>query len=342
MKLRSPALVAGLLCAALAGCSTPADRAATTAGAAQPTASVSSVADLRIAFFTTSGNDYVAAGITSAEETARELGVSLDVFDNGFDTGRQIDQVQTALASGKYNAFVVEPLDGRLLCGPIRDQALAQGILVSVTNGPLCGRDAENGDGTREPGTITYVGGQTPAFWEQWLAAMTAAHPDGATIGLVAGPDIMANTTNFYAAADELDPAKYRVVARTATDYTTAQAFQATQSMLAANPEIDVVMSAYSGMTQGVLEALGIRAGSVSVYDVGASGWATQAVRDGRLAMTAALLPASEARYGITAIVDTVEGRPVPAHVDLNALDVLPANQPFITRDNVDAFRPQY
>ena len=57
---------------------------------------------LKIAFFSLgSSNSFLKAQNEKAFATAKELGVSLDIFQSEFDASKQMDQMQIALASKK-------------------------------------------------------------------------------------------------------------------------------------------------------------------------------------------------------------------------------------------------
>ncbi|WP_449282202.1 sugar ABC transporter substrate-binding protein [Leucobacter sp.] len=344
MKTRRPlipVILAGALL--LAGCSSPSQNAAenrqSTDGQPQPT--VESVDELKVAYFSAgSSNQYLQAAIDEAKSYAGERGFALDVFDGEFDAQVQFDQMQTALTSGKYNAFAVEPNDGNLVCNLLTQDAPAAGVMVAVFNLPICGRATNLGEETWEPGTVNYVGGQTLDVYEAWVDQGKQEYPDGAKIALISGPDLNANSIAFFQAAEAFAEGPWEVVAQQTTDYTTPQAFQAAQTIMQANPELDVIMSNFSGMTRGVLQAT---AGSeVAVFDFGGDQWALDNVESGSLASTIMMLPRQETRYALQGLVELVEGESTPKFVNLAALDSLPGGSPFVYPDNVDEYEAEY
>ena len=334
---------------ALAGCSSPSQEAAQSSeasstegtGTGQPEATADSVADLRVAYFSAgSSNQYLQAAIDEAKTYAADQGFTLDVFDGQFDAQTQFDQMQTALTSGKYNAFAVEPNDGNLVCNLLTKDAPAAGVMVAVFNLPICGRATNLGDETWEPGTVNYVGGQTLDVYENWVEQVKKAYPDGAKIALISGPDLNANSIVFFQAAEAFADGPWEVVAQQTTDYTTAKAFQAAQTIMQSNPELDVIMSNFSGMTRGVVQAT---AGSdVAVYDFGGDQWALDNVKSGALASTIMMLPRLETRYALEGIVDIVTGEETPIFVNLTELDELPGGTPFVYLDTVADYTAEY
>ncbi|MEZ5123367.1 MAG: hypothetical protein R2736_17615 [Solirubrobacterales bacterium] len=76
-------------------------------------ATSSSSKEKRIAFFTDGlDNPYSTTAVDAAKQAAADGGAELDVISANWDANAQIGQVQDALASGKYDALVVESVDG--------------------------------------------------------------------------------------------------------------------------------------------------------------------------------------------------------------------------------------
>ncbi|GAB3060233.1 sugar ABC transporter substrate-binding protein [Sediminivirga luteola] len=340
---------AAALLLTLTACTSPSQQAAEAESGSgaqsaegQPEPSVDAVEDLRVAYFSAgSSNQYLQAAIDEANVFAEENGFELDVFDGEFDAQVQFDQMQTALTSGRYNAFAVEPNDGNLVCNLLTQDAPEAGVMVAVFNLPICGRATNLGEETWQPGTVNYVGGQTLDVYQDWVEQVKEAYPDGAKIALISGPDLNANTICFFQAAEAFDAEEgYEVVAQQTTDYTTPQAFEAAQTIMQANPDLDVIMSNFSGMTRGVVQATS--GSDVDVFDFGGDEWALDRVSDGELASTIIMLPRQETRYALQGLVDLVEGTETPVFVNLAELDSLPNGSPFVYPENVDDYDAEY
>lgn len=342
MTIRTRATLPALLLAAavgLTGCSTDTPTAREDSTTTKPSAASS--AELRIAFFSAgTSNAYLQAGIDEAKKAAAEMKATLDVFDGQFNAQTQFNQLQSALTSGKYNAFAVEPNDGNLVCNLLTKQAPEKGVLVSVFNLPICGRATNLGEQTWEPGTVTYVGGQTLDIYQQWVKQVMDENPDGGKIALISGPDLNANTICFTQAAKAFaENPKFQVVAQQTTDYTTPKAFAAAQTILQANPDLDILMSNYSGMTRGVVQAASGR--QVKIYDFGGDTWALENVQGGQLAQTVIMLPRQEAREAVSALGKAADGKDVAKFVNLTQDPSLPGT-PFVTKQNLSQFTAQY
>jgi len=337
-------LVAAAL--ALSACSTASDKASQSNSAgAGPSVSITQPSQLKIAYFSAgTGDSYLQAAIEAAHAEAGKLGATLNVFDGQFDAQTQYNQIQTALTSGKYNAFAVEPNDGNLLCNLLTKEAVDKGILVSVFNEPICDRAVKEGDQLWQPGTVTYVGGQTVASYDQWVKSIIDANPSGGKVAVITGPDLNANTL-VMRAAEELIKAnnKFEIVAKQTTDYSTPKAFAAAQTILQANPGLGIFISNYSGMTRGVVQAVNGagKKGQVKTYDFGGDNWSLGAVKAGDIEQTVVMLPKQETIDAIDALADVVNGKTVDHFIDLTKSPKLPG-MAFVTAQNVDKFTAEY
>ena len=95
---------------------------------------------VRVAFFASSlANTYVPAQVQGAKASARRRGAATTVFDALYDASKQLTQVQDAITSGKFDAFVISAIDGNALVPQIK-KAIAAGIKVACISAP-CGPD---------------------------------------------------------------------------------------------------------------------------------------------------------------------------------------------------------
>jgi ribose transport system substrate-binding protein len=320
---------------------TPDGRAVIPSGVTKPS-------DLKFAFFSWgSGNSYLQAGMKGAKDAAAAMGASIEIFDGKYDPAVQIDQVETALSGGRFNAFAAEPADSAALT-PIFKQAMADGtVLVSCLNIPLGGRDLNEGDALWEPGTVTFVGGQTHDIYAGWMQKIIdlalKAYPGGGKAAAITGPKIGANGKNIDDVMKKMLPGTgIDLIANQETDYTTAKAYQVAQDILQANKDLKYIISNYSGMTQGIVKAIQEAGRSeVKVYDFGGNQWALDAVKSGDIEMTVVMLPYTEGYQSIEAIGQYITAQPVPKFINLTKDPSLPGT-PYVTKDNVDQFKAQY
>jgi ABC-type sugar transport system substrate-binding protein len=90
-----------------------------------------------------------------AAKTART--VTVDGRKNDSDATKQLNQVENAIQSGRYNAISIGAVDPQLECKLITEKAAAADILVVSELLPDCGRASESGEALRAPGTLAFV-----------------------------------------------------------------------------------------------------------------------------------------------------------------------------------------
>lgn len=94
---------------------------------------------LHVAFFGQSAANAYASSEGKAIETAvKELnnGSTFTFFDGKFSTSAQVNQIQDAVTSGKYNAFVILPISGASVVPAVRN-AVDAGIKVGAEAFPI-------------------------------------------------------------------------------------------------------------------------------------------------------------------------------------------------------------
>lgn len=333
---RAKSLVA--LCAAIAvltACSSStSDEDGAESSADEPTRTVESAGELKIANFEAgTNNSYVQTRIDSAEETAAEIGADITLFDAGWDAIAQANQMETALTSGDFNAWLVQPVNAEPLC-PLIEQAIAADIIVAVANSPVCGNE------THMPGTVSFAGGLTEDTWNDWIEWIVDDAGAGEALVLT-GPAELANTLNMNSSLETLtEGTDLNVAANQPTDYTAVGAYEIATNVLQTNSDLDVVITNWSESTQGVVEAanqLG-RTADLRIYDMGGSAWALEAIADGTVIMTFPVLPALEARRSIEALAIFADTGETTGFIDLVNDETI--TDPFITADNVSEHEP--
>lgn len=295
---------------------------------------------LKIAFLTAaSNNTHLQAGIKAAQDAAKEIGATVDVFDPNWSPTVQYNQAQNVISSGKYNAIVAEMNDGNQACKILTQDAPNAGILVAVANLPLCNRATKEGDELWSPGTLNFVGGsQGRAAFRDWIMAIAEQNPGPQKVAVLTGPDLNANTTNTELALKDVEQKypNFKVTAIIKADYSVLQGNQKTLPLFQANPDLTIFISNYSDMTRGAVQA----ARQVSlldkmkIYDNGGNVWSFQAVDEGLIESTRTLLPYTEMYEAVKALGDAWAGKQTPRFVPLAAYD--------ITQKTASEFKPQY
>lgn len=301
--------------------------------------------DIAIAYFSAgASNNYLQTGISEAEKVAEEYGWKIDVFDGGFDPLTQLNQVQNAVAQDKYDAFLIEAVDGNQLCDIVQNQVLPKGIAVSAINIELCGAIDEAAEGT-----LTFVGGQGVNIYEDIYKNIVENNPDGGKIAIIGGPSTGTPYLNNIKGMESVisNNDKWEIVGPFSTDYTANQAFQVAQNAIQANPDLKVIFSNYSGMTNGVVEAVNAagKKGEIKIYDFGGDEWSFNSVKNGDIEQTVIMLPKEEVQRGMEAIQKHFAGEEVPTFYDLTQEEILPGT-PYVNKDNIGEFEakglPEY
>lgn len=295
---------------------------------------------LKIAFLTAATNNtHLQAGIKGAQDAAKEIGATIDVFDPNWSPTVQYNQAQNVISSGKYNAIVAEMNDGNQACKILTEDAPKAGVLVAVANLPLCNRASKEGDELWSPGTLNFVGGsQGREAFRDWIMSIAAANPGPQKVAVLTGPDLNANTINTELALKDVQEKypEFKVAAVVKTDYSVLQGNQKTLPLFQANPDLTIFISNYSDMTRGAVQAarqVGL-AGKMKIYDNGGNIWSFQAVRDGLIHSTRTLLPYTEMYEAVKALGQAWNGEKTPRFVPLAAYN--------IDKDSVSKYKPQY
>jgi ribose transport system substrate-binding protein len=309
-------------------------------GLSVPKSPVSSPSGLKIADFEAgSNNTYVQTRMKAVRAEVAKNGAKVDIFDPNWDINTEVNQIQSAITSKKYNAFIIQAIEPDPACN-IAKSAIAAGILVLVANQPLCGST------TYMPGTVGFVGGQTLGTYKLWMKWILDDNKAGGHALLITGPAGDVNRRNLLAAFDQLkgNYPKFSIVSNQPTDYSTAKAYTIAQDTLLAKKDINVVITNWSGSTQGVVQAIAAMKLNrpIMIYDLGANQWAVAAVRDGKVRMTFPLLPALEGQRSIDSLAKYVSTGKVAGFVDLVHDPSFHGKLPFITKANAPSYKAQF
>jgi ribose transport system substrate-binding protein len=306
-----------------------ADTSATTAseGGGEP---------VNIAFFTALGNTYLEATLEGIEESAAKSGdVSITPFDSKFDATTQFKQMQDAITSQKYDAFVVWPVDGNALVPAVK-QAAAAGIKVVAVDFPI-GDDFT----TSEPQVEGVVGSVIlpatdvgHALGELTIQACGSEDPCKVAeiVGYAGSPfDTAAEESlkETVAAKSNVD-----IVATQPGEYLADPAYKAVQNILQANPDIKVITTIGDQMANGAEKAVAAAGltGKVQIIGEAASVPGVEKVRAGKWFGSVIALPRTEGVISGEMAIEAARGEEVkPDGVNPVEQQGLP---PYISQDN--------
>ena len=324
--------------------SEPAQPASASAAAAQG----SSGEPIRIAVFElATANAYSAKNMEGVKKAAAETGAQVDIFDGAFDGSKQLTQIQDALATGKYQGLVVFANDGVAVV-PGVEQANADGIPTVAAYAPI-GSNPDTGS--------PQVDGVIGTVWHpnlpdgQALGDMTANacktdHPDAnpCKIAYLSGGNAVLfeqQKLKAFTAAMDASGVPYEIVAQQEGNFLVDLSRTATENILQANPDVNVISTSADQMTLGAEQALkDAEITGVTLVSVGASLEGVAAVQEGRWYGTTVFLPVDEGYLSAKMLLNAIAGT-APENPDIN-LVLRSTVGPVITKDNAANFQAQW
>lgn len=299
---------------------------------------------LNIAFFSDgSTNTYLESANSAAENAAKKAHVSLTYFDGNFTPTAETNQMEQALASGKYNAWSVESSSPDA-CHLIKE-AIKKKILVSVFNGPQCHPNTTEGAKAWIKGTLNFVAGdQTYKTFHKWLAKIAKLNPGPQHALVITGPTGLSQTPftdEAIKAVEKKDPT-FTATSEPTPKYTTAGSDAIASAYLTGHPTTTIVAGNYSTLTLGGLEAVKAAGdlGKIKVYDSGGSKQVAQDIKKGLIQLTQPYLPATESRDSVVSIIKAWHGKVGPHYITI--MKSLKGGERFITKKNVTSYKPQF
>jgi ribose transport system substrate-binding protein len=263
-------------------------------------------------FAASSANTYWAAEVEGAKDIAKKNpNVKLTVFDGQFNTNKQLGQMRDALVSNKYQAWFVGPNDGGPLTPTIK-QAIKKGVKVGCSLVP-CGPNIRIAK-VQIPGQTIFAGlGFYPNG--QLLGKLVVQGCKGIDPcqvlwlpGLPTLPLEKARQDGLYSI---IKPHKnIKVVAVAAGGYLAAPALKATQDVLSAHPDLNVIVSSGDQMIAGAVKSaqLAHKTG-IKMYGNGCTFEAKQLILQGKQTGCTVYLPRTEGRLVVQALVDAANGK---------------------------------
>ena len=331
------------LIASLAACGDSEDSDATGGGGGG-----GSTEQVRIAFFSESvANTYTKETQRAIEEVAKEKNATVQVFDSAFDARKQFAQVQDAVSSKKFDAFLSVPVDATGLA-PAMDAAIKAGIEIGNISFPL-GPDLATTDAQLEGQSVAVL---DPAELRgKWLGELTIDACGSASpckvaylAGAAATPFDKAARKGFDEATASSD---VEVVAQGDGGFLSNESLKTMQNILQAHPDINVVATVGDQMANGAALALkaqgtsyGVGESDVKIIGLGASKLGVDAINNGDWFGTVVSLPYREGELAATAVIDAVRG---DLDQPLGVSAVEDAGQdPHGTKDTLEGFEPEW
>ena len=301
-----------------------------------------------VAFFAASSeNGFNQAVYSGVQEAAAARGnVTTEIFNGEFNAEIQSNQIQDAIASGRFDAFVVLPND-TVGIAVFFEEAIDAGYPIATTLFPV-GPDLTTLAPQVEGITATVAAPPADGARVQAEAVVEFCRDlDPCNVVIIIGQLIYPfDNVRHEAFLGVLDAeANINVVATVEGNYDPDASLTGMTDVLQANEDIHVVLSNADQHLQGAEIAL-VDAG----YDLeplylsggGAAKIAIDAINEGRWDATLAAFPASMGSFALDAVVDALEGGTPQQVVNMDEVGPVDA---LITKEVLDAnpdFEPQW
>lgn len=272
-------------------------------------------------------NEFWATMETGAEDAAEEFGVKIDVqaAESDVDYEGQLNIVETMI-SKKYAALTVSPLSENNLVNGIADANKA-GTKV-ILNGTLQDEDAMAAADAKVDGIMEMDFNNQGKMAGEFAAEKCGGQGQAA---IIAGADGASNADGRRDGAKAaMEEAGMEVVAVEQCDWDAQKAYDATKSIMQANPDVKAITCGNDDMAMGVLKALD-EMGISDVVVVGndLTSEAKQSIKDGKLSASVAMSPYLGGRVSVITMIKAAAGEEVGTVTDYIPMILVSA-------DNVD------
>ena len=272
-------------------------------------------------------NEFWSTMGTGATEAADELGVKVDVQAAASDTDftGQLDIMETMIIK-KYAALTVSPLSENNLINGIADANKA-GTKV-ILNGTLQDEDAMAAADAHIDGIMAMDFNKQGTMAGEFAAEKCGNKGQAAIIAGLDGATQADGRRDGAKAA--MESAGMEVVAVEQCDWDPQKAYDATKSIMQANPDVVAITCGNDDMAMGVLKALE-ELGKNDVVVVGndLTSEAKQSIKDGKLSASIAMSPYLGGRVSVITMIKAAAGEEVGTVTDYIPMLLVSA-------DNVD------
>jgi ribose transport system substrate-binding protein len=306
------------------------------AGLAKP---AKTQATIKVAYLSYAvANSYDAPMLAAAKAVAKSDGASVTVFDAANDPKKQLSQLQTVASSKQYQAIIVQPIFGPQLTQAVQS-AIASGIKVVNMDQNL----GTNPSSAAPPikglsGNVIFV--QSEIGQKQGglvVKACAALNANPCKVGYLYSVKVSSLDTAIRKAFDAATAGhNIKVVAEGETFYNPANALKAAQTMLQAQPDLNVIVGADQGAT-GAQQALNGK--TVTLIGYGGGGVGLKAVGSGAWYGTVVQRPATEGKLAMQCAIKAVKTGKGCGGIDV--LKGLP-NGGVVTKENASQFKAEW
>jgi len=234
-------------------------------------------------------------------EVAKKYGATVKIYDAKFNPNQQFRDLQDAITgyrAGQYDAIVVTPVAGAVVCNQVK-RAIKAGIPIETENISVCG------DKGYTPGAIGYVGMQQQRAEDQDYDYQFSTCKTPCNALVITGPIGFDLTTRDNIAIKKAAK-KYpnvKIVANQAAPFTPTDWYKVARQALTAHPDIDMISTNWDDSVVGVIRAVkqaGKTPGKdVKIYSVGGNSLGVKLVKSGQIDATNIVTPYHDGLYAM-------------------------------------------
>jgi ribose transport system substrate-binding protein len=275
-----------------------------------------------VAFFGfAASNSFAQATWAGVKEAAAQAHVKTKFFDPNFNAQTQVSQIQDAITSGQYQAFVVQANDGNSVV-PALQQAVKAGIAVVAEFTPIGSNYASL---TPPVKGVTFVG-EAPVHNGMELGVLGIEACKGlnpCNVAYLEGfKTLPLDNARTAAVKKQLATAKnVKLVADVEGGYTQSEGLKAAQDVLQAHSDVNVIIGssqAIEGAQQAVKSAG--KLGKIKLVGNGGSCQAVKGVQSGAWFATYALPEKTSGFKATQLAIAKGNGKSVPASFNVDTL----------------------
>jgi len=275
---------------------------------------------VRLAFFNPIvANAFTASQYKGIQLSAKQAGATVTQFDAGFDQNKQISEMQDAIVSKKFDAFVITPVNGAVLVAPT-EAAIKAGIKVVAIFNDI-GPDLDSIK-PEVPGISSVIGQRLSIngqYLGQWIVN-ACANKNPCNAAYMPGSFKQGTEIVRLKALQKVVSAhkNVKIIESAEGGYTAAPALKAATDVLTAHPNLDVFATSGDQMMTGIIEAVknaGL-SGKVKLIGNGTTIEGVNWVRQGIVLADPVGVPYTEGLLGAKYAIMAANGQSVPSSVN--------------------------
>lgn len=310
------------------------------------TAAASTAKHVNIAHFVAiQANPVEQVIIKSAKDTAKANNATVTTFDSNNDVQRELANCQDAIASKKYDAFILKAVSGPPLISCAR-QAMDAGIPVVVQGTALGPKQ------TTEPQVPGIVGSAVTLSTTNGVAvadltnrACQKAKADPCKIIYLFGPVAFDYASITRKTFNDTVKAKYpniQVVAQAAANFDPDTGAQQARQLLQVHPDINVVVNDSDPVAIATEKVVAdLHKNKIITVGAGGSKVGADAIKAGKQFGDTVILPATEARAATLMAIKAARKQDVgDTTIDVTK-DLSPVGT-IVDGTNVDKYKPEW